>query len=288
MEAYSIFSDTIADMTWPAVEEAASRHVPILVPVAVIEQHGPHLPLGTDTYGAHLLCSLVRRELAAMGIECVVAPPFYYGMNLTTGMFPGSLSISSGTMRAVLQETIQNYARWGFAKQLIINHHGDPEHNRAIVETIKALRAQGIGATYVVGGIVQEFIDTAYEAVFHRRLPLEGDEIIRAVDSPATIAARASLTRSSLSFDVHAGERETSMIMRWYPELLGKETDIGELRPVPDSIRAFQEAESTGRWRELSPLGYIGDPAAAGPDNGELYSLEAADIAAAIASSIRS
>lgn len=53
-EGYSIFTSTIADMSWPAVEAAGRRGVPIFVPVAVVEQHGPHLPLATDIYGGAL------------------------------------------------------------------------------------------------------------------------------------------------------------------------------------------------------------------------------------------
>ncbi len=273
-------------MTWPAVEEAGARHLPILVPVAVIEQHGHHLPLATDTYGAHLLCSLVRSELAKVGFDSVVAPPYYFGLNVTTGMFPGSLSVSPQTMIAMLTEILQNYARWGFDRQLIINHHGDPQHNQAIVKTIKMLRAQDIRATYVVGGIVQEFIDMAYEAAFHEPLPLHGDEIIRAVDSDVTVAARKRLTKSSLPFDVHAGERETSLIMRWYPDLLNKDVVLTDIQPVPEELREFHRAEPAGRWRDLSPWGHIGDPAAASVQNGDLYALEAADIARAVAEAL--
>ena len=287
MAGYSIFSDTIADMTWPDVETAAARHLPIFVPVAVIEQHSHHLPLATDTYGAHLLCSLVKSELAKMGLDSVIAPPYYFGLNVTTGMFPGSLSVKPETMIAMLTEIIENYARWGFDRQLIINHHGDPQHNQAIVQAIKALRGQGIRATYVVGGIVQEFIDAAYEAAFHEPLPLHGDEIVRAVDSAATMVARERLTKSSLPFDVHAGERETSLIMRWYPELLNGDVSLRDIQPAPKSIREFHKAEPAGKWREVSPWGHIGDPAAATTENGDLYALEAADIARAVAELLR-
>ena len=81
---YSVFAGTLADMTWPEVEEAGARDTPILVPVAVIEQHSLHLPLATDTYGAHLLCSLIQKELAARDIPVLIAPPYYFGVNATT------------------------------------------------------------------------------------------------------------------------------------------------------------------------------------------------------------
>ncbi len=92
MSGYSIFAGTLADMTWPEVEAAGSQNTPLLVPVAVIEQHSRHLPLATDTYGAYLLCSLIQEHLADRGVQVLIAPPYYFGVNATTSMFPGSLT----------------------------------------------------------------------------------------------------------------------------------------------------------------------------------------------------
>lgn len=282
MSGYSIFRSTLADLTWPEVEAAGQSNTPLLVPVAVIEQHGRHLPLATDTYGAHLLCALIKEELDRAGTTVLVAPPFYYGLNSTTGMFPGSLTIRPETMAAVLSETLQNYAAWGFRRQFVVNHHGDPEHNRVIVEVIQALRDQGVETTYLLGGMIQTFVDAAYQSTFRIPLPLPEDAVIRAGESERTRAARARLTHSR-GLDVHAGERETSLIMRWYPDSLPEDVDLRKIEAVPETMRRFQEAEASGHWRKLSPWGHIGDPATATVENGELYELEAADMAAALA-----
>jgi creatinine amidohydrolase len=113
-------------MTWPEVEAAGASNTPILVPVAVIEQHSRHLPLATDTYGAYLLCLFVQKHLELEGIKVLIAPPYYYGVNTTTAMFPGSINIKPETMKALLVEILQNYAAWGLRRQFIVNHHGDP------------------------------------------------------------------------------------------------------------------------------------------------------------------
>jgi creatinine amidohydrolase len=286
MTGYSIFAGTLADMTWPEVEVAGARNVPLLVPVAVIEQHSRHLPLATDTYGAYLLCSLIRKNLAAQGIRVLIAPPYYFGVNATTSMFPGSLNIKPETMRTLLTEIMENYARWGLRRQFIVNHHGDPLHNRALVEAIQALRDQGVEATYFLGGMIQGFVDAAYQGTFHQPLPLTGDAVLRSPESEVTKAAAARLTHSP-GLDIHAGERETSLIMRWFPDTMAKDVDVSALAAVPDTVREFQKAEAAGRWRELSPAGHIGDPAKASPENGELYALEAADMAAALADFLR-
>jgi hypothetical protein len=130
--------------------------------------------------------------------------------------------------------------------------------------------------------MIQGFVDAAYQGTFHQPLPLTGDEVLRAPESDRTKEATARLTRST-GLDIHAGERETSLIMRWFPETMGGGVDVAELEPVPETAREFAEAEASGRWRELSPWGHIGDPAVATPENGEIYALEAADMAAALA-----
>jgi creatinine amidohydrolase len=280
MESYSIFKDTVADMTWPAVEAAGCRKAIILVPIAVIEQHGPHLPLATDMYGACLLSVHIRARLAEAGVEALIAPPYYFGMNPTTGMFPGSLHIERETMVAIITQLLLNYARWGFHRQFILNHHGDPTHNDAIMEAIRSVRSQGVDAVYTMGGFVRQFIEDAYTSAFHQPLPLPGSALLQAPESEETKLARERLTRSALH--VHAEEFETSMIMRWYPDVLDPEAEVKDLEPVLPTPEEFDQAIQAGRWREVSPAGYIGDPSVATPETGELYALEAADIARAI------
>lgn len=280
MEGYSVFKDTIADMTWVAVDEAARRGAIMLVPIAVVEQHGPHLPLATDIYGACLLCSHIKAVLSGAEVEALIAPPYYFGMNPTTGMFTGSLHIEKGTMVDVLTQLFLNYGSWGFRRQFVLNHHGDPSHNDAIMEAIRSVRSQGVDAVYTMGGFVRQFIEEAYTTAFDKPLPLPESALLQAPESEATRLARERLARSALH--IHAEEFETSMIMRWYPGTLAAGVDVNRLEPVLPTPEEFGQAIQDGKWRELSPQGYIGDPSVAAPDTGELYALEAADVANAI------
>ena len=79
-QGYSIFHETIADMTWMEVEKAAENNPVLLVPIGSIEQHGPHLPIGTDTYLVYLLSLLTKKELEKQEIPAVIAPPYYFGI----------------------------------------------------------------------------------------------------------------------------------------------------------------------------------------------------------------
>lgn len=281
----SVFDGTIADLTWPEVESAGQRHAIMLLPVAVIEQHGPHLPLATDVYGAYVLCAKAREELERLGIEALVAPPYYFGVNSTTGMFPGSLTISRDLMSAVLAETMANYASWGFTRQFVLNHHGDPQHNHAIVDAIRAARSRGADASLVLGGWLGDVVGEVYAATFGEPIPLPDSAIVRASESEETRRIREQVSRSHLN--IHAEEKETSLVMRWFPQTLNQDIQIDRLEPVLPTMDEFNEACGRGGWRELSPLGYVGDPSVASRENGELYAYEAADMARAIAAAVR-
>ena len=66
MSGYSIFEETMVDLTFPQVEAAAARGAAVLVPSGVVEQHGPHLPTGTDT-GSPKSMAFMPRTMPSVG-----------------------------------------------------------------------------------------------------------------------------------------------------------------------------------------------------------------------------
>jgi creatinine amidohydrolase len=268
-------------MTWVEVEEAAKKDSIMLVPIGVIEQHGPHLPLATDTYGAYLVSVLTKAELEKLGIDTVIAPPYYFGMSLATSMFPGTVHINREPMIAVLTEALVSYSQSGFKKQFIFSHHGDPQHNDAVFQAIINAREKGVEAVYVLAGFGIDVIQSVYTSFFGKPFPLSPSALIIAETSDETKEAQKSLTKSKMI--VHAGERETSMIMRWFPEILKEKEKIKNYPPVTPAFEEFSQSVTRGGWRELSPLGYVGEPHVSSKENGELYAYEARDGAMAIA-----
>jgi creatinine amidohydrolase len=102
------------EMTWPELARAAEAGLPAVVAVGATEQHGPHLPLATDT-----ILPVGIALAAAEQYPLVVAPPLRFGMRsraLSGGgeSFPGTLSLRASTLIATLAEVVGGLFRSGF------------------------------------------------------------------------------------------------------------------------------------------------------------------------------
>jgi creatinine amidohydrolase len=270
---YSIFNGTIADMTWMEVEQAAKNNAIMIVPIGVIEQHGPHLPLATDTYGAYILSLLTKKELEKQNIPTVIAPPYYYGITHATRMYPGSVNVSSESMTTILTEILLSYMNSGFKKQFIMSHHGESAHNLSIFKAMRNAKEKGVEAVFVAAGSLIKITVPSNQEILPR------SSLLLAEASEETKEAYQRLLKSKM--DPHAGERETSLIMRWFNDTLKDEERIGSYEPVIQTYEEFiQSARSN--WREHYPEGYVGEPHLAMREKGDIYSYEAVDAARAI------
>lgn len=103
-------------MTYPQLERLAARTDLALLPVAPVEAHGPHLPLGTELIAATELCERAARGVAARGLECVLAPPLAYCLAEVASSFPGTIGVREGAVSAVVEDICRGLARSGFPK----------------------------------------------------------------------------------------------------------------------------------------------------------------------------
>lgn len=116
----------------PVVAERADRAL-LAVPLGATEQHGPHLPLGTDTVIAAELC----RRLAEAVPEVVVGPAVPYGSSGEHAGFAGTLSIGQAALELLLVELVRGAA--GFAGVVLVNGHGgNLVPLRAAVRTLRS------------------------------------------------------------------------------------------------------------------------------------------------------
>lgn len=137
----SIFAGTMVDMTWVEVERSAQRAEPVLIPVGIVEAHGPHLDLAVDIYMAYLGCRFLRQRLAAKGIPSIIAPPVYWAISEDVKRYPGTFSVRPETFRALLGDVYASLDSWGFKHAFVFNAHGDPTHREIIAQSVREARA---------------------------------------------------------------------------------------------------------------------------------------------------
>ena len=125
----------LADLTREQIRLAAPDAVAVL-PTAAIEQHGPHLPILTDT----LLCGTIAQSAAEKAaresdgqVNALVAPVLPYGNSHHHRPFPGVLSLTSSTFMAAVTDILEGLVLSGFRKLIVLNGHGGNTDSNAVV-----------------------------------------------------------------------------------------------------------------------------------------------------------
>ncbi len=112
-------SNHLSGSTWPEVAEAAGAGRRLLIPLGSTEQHGPHLPVTTDTD----IAVAIAERAADRDASLVVAPPVAYGASGEHQGFPGTLSIGQDATHLLLLE-LGRSAATDFARVVVVSAHG--------------------------------------------------------------------------------------------------------------------------------------------------------------------
>lgn len=120
----------LMDMTWQEVKGKER----VIVPIGSIEQHGPHLPLNTDT----LIAEGVSKEIASR-LNAVIAPAVMPGVSVEHMDFPGTLSLSREVFIKKIKDICSSLGRHGFKEIILINGHGG---NRKALKSLKITKVK--------------------------------------------------------------------------------------------------------------------------------------------------
>jgi creatinine amidohydrolase len=125
------------EMTWQEIEEAVRLNATIMIPVGATEQHGEHLPLATDTLQGLEIARRAADRLAEDNIPVIPGPIIQYGLRPflteTPRDFPGTISLSSKTLTALLEEVCFELVRNGFRTIYLLQGHAE---NDAIMQVV--------------------------------------------------------------------------------------------------------------------------------------------------------
>jgi len=216
---------TLETMTMNDFKKYLKQTKTIVFPFGTIEEHGSHLPLNTDAF-------IIEEALkaAAKTKKFFLAPLLYYGVCTTTKNHPGTISITSETLRRFAYDLVMDAYKKGLRNILLISGHGGSLHMSALKETAEILIEQLKGAKIAV------FFP--YDLLW--------EELSALAETPN---------------DSHAGEIETSMMLYLAPELV-KGRAAEEYPSIP---KPFVVKDKLKYW----PGGVWGDPKKASAEKGE-------------------
>jgi creatinine amidohydrolase len=110
------------------LREAAERDAIVILPVASLEQHGPHLPVETDTTIGEAVAIGTARRLVALGERALVLPVLWTGLSEHHMPFGGTITLSLQAFSAVIEDVCRSVVRHGFRRIVLSNSHGGNEN----------------------------------------------------------------------------------------------------------------------------------------------------------------
>ena len=113
----------MSDLSWVEYEQRLAQLAPVLLPIGAVEQHGPHLPLGTDW----MIALAVAKE-AASQIDGIVAQPLTYGYKSQPHSgggqhFCGTTSLDGNSLSLLVRDVLREFGRHGAKKVVIVDIH---------------------------------------------------------------------------------------------------------------------------------------------------------------------
>jgi len=227
-----------AEMNREELRTTAPESLAVL-PIGATEQHGPHLPTGTDV----LAVEAVAREAAAQlpeEVPVIVTPTLPFGSSHHHFVFGATLSLSTETYYRVLCDLVESLVTDGFTRIFLINGHGGNHELAQLAARDMALRHPvKVGAGSYWNMAWPELV--AAEAHRSRRLP------------------------------GHAGDFESSMMLSIRPDLVPKVRPHrdGEFDTDPTGAQSPYRVEKHGWWRDID--GFTDNPDGATAENGERF-----------------
>jgi creatinine amidohydrolase len=231
-----------------AVERSGGTAV---LPLGIVEKHGPHLPLGTDLLDAReVALRAVRKEYA------IVFPPYYFGQIFEARHQPGTLAYSERLIWDLLQETVDEMARNGIKKIVLVNGHG--------------------GNNSFLPFFCQSQLARRRDYALYLYQPT-GD----AEADPKVKALRKT------PVDMHAGEVETSTVLAHRPDLAHPERAREQSGADQARLEGLNDAYTAIWWYARFPNHYAGDGSPATAELGNIVLDREAETLAAMIRTVK-
>ncbi len=224
----------VNELTWDYLDRMDRSKVLCILPVGALEQHGKHLPLGTDDLILENSLKEITPIMAYPESSILIYPHVKYGNSVEHMFFPGTVSLKLTTLMCVIEDIVESMVSSGFKNILIINSHGG---NSSILQSL----AQELRYKYGIRIFNVDYWASDYFAF--------AEDIIDA----------------KLDEECHAGEIETSLLMHWTPKLVQMDNATKmELEEIVD----FYRYDFSWLSSDVSESGVIGNATHSSPEKG--------------------
>lgn len=205
----------LAHLTSPEVAALNKEEGVVILPVGAVEQHGPHLPTITDTLIVTQTLDATLARLPA-DVRAWALPPLNYGKSNEHLNFPGTISLSTQTLIAVLHDIAASVQRAGFRRLAFINGHGG---------------------------------NTALLDMMARDIRVSTGLMCFCLHPGSYIIPPFEMTAEEKRLGFHAGETETSLVLALAPDLVKMENASEHYADFPDTdTRLFLFGSASVAW----------------------------------------
>ena len=231
------------ELTAPDIDALDRDATVVLLPLGSVEQHGHHLPVGTDSHLAHAVC------LAAAGLtatKIVVLPPPWYGYSPHHMRFAGTVTLPAPVLIALTEAIVDSVIAHGFRRVVIVNGHGGNANIVGVIATTLGERFYGKARIAAL-----TYFQLAREEI-------------------------AEMRESRTGGMGHACEFETALMMHIHPDLVSIDRAV-TLYPETGTQYLTTDLLGPSRagtyldFKDLSPTGTLGDPSLASSEKGARF-----------------
>ena len=236
----------LQELTWQDVDEYLVHDNVVTIPIGSTEQHGPAGPLGVDTYAA-----IAIAEDAAKRTGTLVTPPSWFGESPHHLDFPGTISLRSSTLIALVKDVVHSLYRNGFRRFILLNGHKGTN-----------LAALTLAAREL--------------------LQYELTDIRIVLTDPLMLCTNAGEVKDAVEH--HAGELEISHVWYKHPELIRKDRLPSETVDLTREFSKYIKKDlfggghvpvevfwSSTQQRQFAPTGSFSASNLASPEKGKAY-----------------
>lgn len=231
------------EMTDPEIDALDRERTIVLLPLGSVEQHGRHMPVGTDSILAHSVCLSAAGRRAG---DTVVLPPPWYGFSAHHMAFAGTVTLPAPGLIALGEAIVESVVAHGFRRVVIVNGHGG---NAGVINVLASTLGHRFHGKARIAALT--YFQLAREAI-------------------------AELRASAPGGMGHACEFETAMMLHLRPDLVKMERAV-TLYPDPGSsylttdLLGASQVSTYLDFRDVSPSGTFGDPALATKEKGARF-----------------